>query len=122
VNFFGALEMIRAFLPIIRLDGYGRIVNVSSGMGSLANMGGHSAAYKISKVALNALTRVAGAELRGTNIKVNAASPGWVRTDMGGAGASRSPEEGADTIIWLATLLEDGPTGGFFHDRESMDW
>ena len=122
VNLYGPLALIRAFAPLMQRGGYGRIVNVSSGLGSLANMGGRGAAYKISKAALNALTRVAAAELKGAKIKVNAASPGWVRTRMGGSGATRSPEQGADTIVWLATLPEDGPTGGFFYDREPMAW
>jgi NAD(P)-dependent dehydrogenase (short-subunit alcohol dehydrogenase family) len=106
----------------MRENGYGRIVNVSSSMGSISNMGGRSAAYKISKVALNALTRIMADEVKSDNIKVNTMSPGWVRTDMGGSNAPRSLSEGADTVVWLATLLDDGPSGGFFHDRRPTSW
>jgi NAD(P)-dependent dehydrogenase (short-subunit alcohol dehydrogenase family) len=85
-------------------------------------MGGGYPAYRMSKAALNALTRITAAELGGGNIKVNAMCPGWVKTDMGGANATRTPEEGADTAIWLATLPEDGPTSGFFRDRKPIAW
>ena len=122
VNFIGALNMCQAFVPLMQSQGFGRIVNVSSGMGSLNNMGGHSAAYKLSKAAMNALTRIMADELRDDNILVNTMAPGWVRTDMGGPGAPRSLTQGADTIIWLATLPDDGPTGGFFEDRNSIPW
>ena len=123
-NFYGPLRLIRALVPLMRRNGYGRIVNVSSRMGSLTHMGtgGGDLAYRTSKTALNALTRVIAGDLQGENIKVNAASPGWVRTDMGGRGAPRSPEEGADTILWLALLPDDGPTGGFFQDRQPLAW
>ena len=122
VNFIGALNMCQAFVPLMRSQGFGRIVNVSSGMGSLNNMGGHSAAYKLSKAAMNALTRIMADELRDDNILVNTMAPGWVRTDMGGPGAPRSLTQGADTVIWLATLPDDGPTGGFFEDRQLIPW
>jgi NAD(P)-dependent dehydrogenase (short-subunit alcohol dehydrogenase family) len=121
-NFFGPLNLCRAVVPIMRENGYGRIVNVSSSMGSISNMGGRSAAYKISKVALNALTRIMADEVRTDNIKVNTMSPGWVRTDMGGPNAPRGLSEGADTIVWLATLPDDGPSGGFFQDRRPTSW
>jgi NAD(P)-dependent dehydrogenase (short-subunit alcohol dehydrogenase family) len=123
-NFYGPLRLIRAVVPLMRRHGYGRIVNVSSRMGSLTHMGaaGNSLAYRTSKTALNALTRIVAGEVAGDNIKVNAASPGWVRTDMGGSGAPRTPAEGADTPIWLALLPADGPTGGFFQDRAPLDW
>jgi NAD(P)-dependent dehydrogenase (short-subunit alcohol dehydrogenase family) len=121
-NFYGPLNMCRTFIPLMKEHRYGRVVNVSSDLGSLSRMSGRTGAYKISKAALNALTRIVAGEVGGYNIKVNTMSPGWVRTDMGGPSAPRSPEEGADTILWLATLPDDGPTGGFFRDRESISW
>lgn len=121
-NLYGALRLCQAFIPMMKKQGYGRVVNVSSEMGSLSQMSGRSGAYRTSKAAINALTRVIASEVRGNNIKVNTMSPGWVRTDMGGPSAPRSPEQGADTIIWLATLPDDGPTGGYFKDREPIAW
>jgi NAD(P)-dependent dehydrogenase (short-subunit alcohol dehydrogenase family) len=121
-NFYGPLNLCRAFVPHMRENGYGRVVNVSSSMGSIANMGGRSAAYKLSKNALNALTRIMADEVRRADIKINTMSPGWVRTDMGGVGAPRSLYEGADTIVWLATLPDNGPSGGFFQDRSPIAW
>jgi len=97
-------------------------VNVSSTMGSLTEMVGGYPAYRISKTALNAVTRILAHETMGTNIRVNSMCPGWVRTDMGGPEAERSVAEGADTAIWLATLPDGGPTGGFFRDREKIPW
>jgi NAD(P)-dependent dehydrogenase (short-subunit alcohol dehydrogenase family) len=101
--------------------GWGRVVNVSSHFGSFATGLEGAPAYSISKAAMNALT-VKLAETLPDSVKVNAMSPGWVRTGMGGAGADRSVEEGCDTILWLATLPDDGPTGGFFKDRRPLDW
>lgn len=121
-NFYGPFHLCRALVPLMRRHAYGRIVNVSSGYGSLSNMKGKTAAYKISKAALNALTRIVADEVKGYNIKVNAASPGWVRTDMGGPSAPDTPQQAADTILWLATLPKDGPTGGFFEDRKQIAW
>lgn len=121
-NTLGPLRLIQAVVPLMRRQGYGRIVNVSSGLGQLSAMGGSWPGYRMSKVALNALTRIVAAELGAGNIKVNTMSPGWVRTDMGGASAPRSVAEGADTIVWLATLADDGPTGLFFQDRKSIAW
>ena len=121
-NLIGPIRLIQAAAPLMREQEYGRIVNLSSGAGQLAEMGSGYPAYRMSKTALNALTRIAAAELGGGNIKVNAMCPGWVRTEMGGASAERSPEEGADTAVWLATLPDDGPTGGFFRDRKSIAW
>ncbi|HZC19956.1 MAG TPA: SDR family oxidoreductase, partial [Rubrobacteraceae bacterium] len=114
-NLFGAWRLCEAFIPLMQGHGYGRIVNISSGMSALNDMGG-SPAYRISKRALNALTRILASELRGSGILVNAVSPGWVRTDMGGSNASRSVEEGADTPVWAAKLPDNGPIGGFFRD------
>ena len=97
-------------------------VNVSSGLGQLSDMGVGSPAYRISKAALNALTGILAAELKGSGVLVNSMTPGWVRTDMGGPGAPRTVEEGADTAVWLATLPDNGPTGGFFRDRKPIPW
>jgi NAD(P)-dependent dehydrogenase (short-subunit alcohol dehydrogenase family) len=121
-NLFGAWKLTQAALPLMRKNGYGRIVNLSSGMGQLSDMGGHAPAYRISKTGLNALTRMLSAELSAENILVNSCCPGWVRTDMGGPNARRSVEEGGDTPFWLATLPDEGPRGGFFRDREPIPW
>jgi NAD(P)-dependent dehydrogenase (short-subunit alcohol dehydrogenase family) len=122
INTLGPLRLIQAVVPLMRRQGYGRIVNVSSMLGQLAHMGGGYPGYRMSKAALNALTRIVAAELGSGNIKVNAMHPGWVRTDMGGPSAPRSVAEAADTIVWLATLPDDGPTGLFFQDRRPMAW
>lgn len=121
-NLYGPLQLIQACVPLMQARGYGRIVNLSSGMGQLANMGGGSTAYRLSKTALNALTRIVAAELTQPNLKVNALCPGWVKTDMGGENATREVAQGADTAVWLATLTEDGPSGKFFRDRQVLDW
>lgn len=122
VNTLGPLMVANALVPLMRRHDYGRIVNVSSGMGQLSEMDGGYPGYRISKTALNAVTVILARELEGTNIKVNSVCPGWVRTDMGGDKAPRSPEQGADTIVWLATLPEGGPSGGFFRDRKRINW
>jgi len=121
-NFFGPLLLTQALLPLMKRDRYGRIVNISSGQGQLADMGVGTPAYRISKTALNALTCVIAAELTGSGILVNSMCPGWVRTDMGGPGAPRTVQQGADTAIWLATLPDDGPSGGFFRERRPIAW
>lgn len=121
-NLFGAWRLSQATLPLLRASGHGRIANVSSGAGQLSDMDGGRAAYRISKSALNALTRVLAADEGGSGILVNSMCPGWVRTDMGTDAAPRSVEEGADTAVWLATLPDDGPNGGFFRDREPIPW
>jgi NAD(P)-dependent dehydrogenase (short-subunit alcohol dehydrogenase family) len=121
-NLFGAWKLTQAALPLMRKHGYGRIVNLSSGMGQLSDMGGHAPAYRVSKTGLNALTRMLSAELTDENILVNSCCPGWVRTDMGGPRARRSVEEGGDTPFWLATLPDEGPRGGFFRNREPIPW
>jgi len=122
VNLFGAWRLTQAFLPLLRLSEAGRIVNVSSGAGQLSDMNGGSPGYRVSKTALNAVTRILANELADTSILVNTMCPGWVRTDMGGSAAPRSVAEGADTAVWLATLPDDGPTGGFFRDRKPIPW
>jgi len=119
-NAYGPLRLCQALIPLMR--GRGRVVNVSSGMGQLTEMNGCCPGYRFSKAALNVLTRILADELRDTRIKVNSVCPGWVRTEMGGPGANRSVEEGADTIVWLATLPDDGPSGGFFRDRRPIPW
>lgn len=121
-NLLGAWRLTEAAIPLMREDGYGRIVNVSSGLGALNDMGGGSPAYRVSKAGLNALTRIFASELRGTGILVNSVCPGWVRTDMGTESASRSAEDGADTPVWAATLPSNGPTGGFYRDRRPIEW
>jgi len=121
-NLFGAIAVCRAFVPGMIARRFGRVVNVSSQAGQLASMGTYAPAYSMSKSALNAFTRQLAAATRGKGILVNSANPGWVRTDMGGPNATRSVEEGADTIVWLATLPAKGPTGGFFSDRRQIEW
>ena len=122
VNTLGPLRMIQAILPSMLEVGYGRIVNLSSGLGQLSEMGAGHTAYRLSKAALNALTRTAATDIGLGNIKVNTMCPGWVRTDMGGLDAARTVSEGAETAIWLATLPEDGPTGGYFRDKKPIAW
>ncbi|MBI2959994.1 MAG: SDR family oxidoreductase [Betaproteobacteria bacterium] len=121
-NLFGVLRVTQALMPLLRASRAGRVVNLSSGLGQLADMASGVPAYRISKTALNAVTRILATEMAGSPIKVNSVCPGWCRTDMGGAAAPRSPEEGIDTVVWLATLPEDGPSGGFFRDRQPIAW
>jgi NAD(P)-dependent dehydrogenase (short-subunit alcohol dehydrogenase family) len=121
VHLFGPLALCRALVPGMVARGYGRVVNVSSGYGAFSSGLGPDTAYAISKAALNALTLKLAGEVRG-DIKINAGCPGWVRTRMGGKSATSSVEEGADTIVWLATLPASGPTGGFFRHRRLVAW
>ncbi|HUI99350.1 MAG TPA: SDR family oxidoreductase [Usitatibacter sp.] len=121
-NLFGSVRMCREVVPLMRKLRYGRVVNISSGLGQLHQMGEGSPAYRVSKAALNALTRTLAAEVAGSGILVNSMSPGWVRTDMGGEDAPRSVEEGADTAVWLCLLPSNGPTGQFFRDRKPIPW
>ncbi len=119
VNALAPLQLMRGLMPGMARRGYGRVVNVSSGWGSLNGLG--PGAYGITKAFLNAIT-IKGSREAGRGILVNAMCPGWVRTRMGGAGADRSPEEGADTAIFLSTLPNGGPTGQIFRDRQPIPW
>jgi NAD(P)-dependent dehydrogenase (short-subunit alcohol dehydrogenase family) len=130
-NAFGPLLLSQACIPIMRSNHYGRIVNMASTLGSLTDIADPrssypeevgSPAYRLSKTLLNGITLLLAAELRVGNILVNSACPGWVRTDMGGNRATLSVKEGADTPVWLATLPDGGPTGGFFRDRQPVPW
>lgn len=120
-NIFGAWQMTQAFLPLLQKSPHPRIVNVSSESGSLTSMGGGTPGYSLSKAGLNALTRMLAAELRGSRVLVNAVCPGWVATDMGGAGG-RPVEQGAASILWAVTLPDNGPSGGFFRDGRPLAW
>jgi NAD(P)-dependent dehydrogenase (short-subunit alcohol dehydrogenase family) len=120
-NLLGPWRMCQAFMPLLRKSSAGRIVNVSSEAGSLTEMGAGPPAYQVTKAALNALTRTLAGELRGTHVLVNSVCPGWVATDMGGAGG-RPVAEGASGIVWAAILPDDGPSGGFFQDRKPLKW
>jgi NAD(P)-dependent dehydrogenase (short-subunit alcohol dehydrogenase family) len=120
-NLLGAWQTTQALLPWLRESRHARIVNVSSGAGSLAEMGAGTPAYGVSKAALNALTRKLAAELRGEGILVNAVCPGWVATDMGGPGG-RPVAQGATSVLWAVDLPDDGPTGGFFRDGRPVAW
>lgn len=122
VNLLGPWRTVRAVLPAMRAAGWGRIVNVSSRPGSFASTWADAPAYGVSKAALNMFTLQLSQELVSTGILVNACCPGWVRTEMGGADADKSVEEGADTPVWLATLPDGGPTGGFWGERERLAW
>jgi len=122
-NFYGAYRLTVAVLDLLRASEHPRIVNVSSGMGGVAEMGGWSPGYRVSKAALNAMTRILSTELAGEGFLVNSACPGFVNTDMGGPmGASKPVEDGAAGIVWLATLPDDGPTGGFFRDGHPVQF
>jgi NAD(P)-dependent dehydrogenase (short-subunit alcohol dehydrogenase family) len=120
-NLLGAWQTTVGLLPLLRRSEHGRIVNVSSEAGSLAVMGAGTPAYSVSKAALNALTRVLADELWIDGILVNAACPGWVATDMGGAGG-RPVAEGAASVIWAVDLPDGGPTGGFYRDGRPLAW
>jgi NAD(P)-dependent dehydrogenase (short-subunit alcohol dehydrogenase family) len=119
-NLFGAWRMAQALLPMLLRSPHPRIVNVSSGGGSLSTMGGGTPAYSVSKASLNALTRLLAGELRG-RVLVNSVCPGWVATDMGGPGG-RPLQQGAAGVVWAATLPDDGPSGGFFRDGREVPW
>lgn len=119
INFRGPLELTKLLLPFLNKSEDPRVINISSGMGALNTMAGGNAAYRISKTALNAFTSILAAEE--PNIKANSVCPGWVKTDMGGANATRPVEKGAETAVWLATA-PDIPNGKFLRDKEVIDW
>ncbi len=129
-NVLGPLMLCQNCIAPMKAGGYGRIVNMSSTLGSLSEMadpdsayaGVGTPAYRLSKAALNAVTTLVAKEVRDDNILVNSACPGWVRTNLGGDQAPLTPEQGADTPVWLATLPDDGPTGGFFRERARIPW
>lgn len=120
-NTIGPWRMAQAFVPLLRRSEHGRIVNVSSEAGSLSSMGSGTPAYNVSKTALNAVTRMLAADLDGTGVLVNAVCPGWVATDMGGAGG-RPVAQGAASVMWAVTIPPNGPTGGFFRDGKPLPW
>lgn len=120
-NILGPWRLCQAFVPLLRQSQHGRIVNVSSGAGSLASMDDSTPAYSVSKAALNAFTCTLAAELKRDRILVNAVCPGWVATEMGGAGG-RPVAQGAASVVWAALLPDDGPTGGFFRDGKPLPW
>ena len=122
INVYGALLLSRLSIPIMKSRRYGRIVNLSSSMGALNEMGAGYIAYRLSKAGINVVTRVIAAESEGMGILVNSMDPGWVQTAMGGARAPRTVQQGAETITWLATLPDSGPTGLFFRDRKPIPW
>ena len=121
-NTLGHMVLYQAVIPAMRDQGYGRIAILSSVSGRLSDMGAGMPGYRISHVANNALARIFAAETKDANIKVNTVCPFWVRTRMGGPDAPRDVEEGVQTITWLATLPDDGPSGGFFRDKASLEW
>lgn len=119
-NTLGPLRLCQTLIPL--MQGRGRVVNVSSGMGQLSDMNGCCPGYRLSKTALNAVTRIFADELKDTAVKINSVCPGWVRTEMGGPEAPLDVTEGAKGIVWAATLPDDGPSGGFFRHGERIDW
>ena len=121
-NFFGVYYCLQSFMPLMEKGGYGRIITISSEYGAMSEMAVRGVgAYKLSKFALNGLTQLVAAEING-DIKINAADPGWVSSDMGGPSAPRTPKQAAESILWLATIGQEGPNGGFFRDGIRIDW
>ncbi|MCV6638364.1 SDR family oxidoreductase [Candidatus Albibeggiatoa sp. nov. NOAA] len=124
-NLYAPLRLCQLFIPMMVEQDYGRVVNISSGMGQLSEMDGCCPGYRTSKTALNTVTRVFAAELKMAqidNVLINSVCPGWVRTDMGGANADRDVQQGAAGIVWLATLDANGESGGFFRDKQRIEW
>jgi NAD(P)-dependent dehydrogenase (short-subunit alcohol dehydrogenase family) len=121
-NTLGPFLLCQKLIPLMQKNKYGRVVNISSGLGQLSEMGGAYVGYRLSKTALNAVTRIFADESEGDNVLVNSVCPGWVKTDMGGPEAERPIAQGAETPVWLATLPDGGPTGKFFRDKEEIAW
>ncbi|MCH7954978.1 MAG: SDR family oxidoreductase [Candidatus Marinimicrobia bacterium] len=121
-NVYGAVVLCQKIIPLMIKNNYGRIVNLSSGLGQLKDMGSGYFAYRLSKTALNAATKIFAAETSGYDIQINCVDPGWVKTDMGGSGASLTPEEGADTSVWLSSKPKGEPSGKFYKNRKIIDW
>ena len=121
-NVYGIIQLSQKIIQLMIKNNYGRIINLSSGMGQFADMGSGYLAYRISKTAVNTITKVLANETDSYNIQINSVDPGWVKTEMGGAGASLSAEEGADTIVWLSTRPDNSPTGMFYKKREIISW
>lgn len=121
-NTLGPFQVTKAFAPLLKKSGRGRVVMVSSGMGQLSEMGSGAPGYRVSKAGVNALARIFSNELESDGVKVNTICPGWVKTDMGGKNATRDVSKGAASAVWAATLDDDGPTGGFFRDGKRLDW
>jgi len=121
-NFIGPIVTSKYFLPLLKKSANGKIINISSEMGELASLeyGGY-ASYRLSKTALNAFTILLGSELKATSVKVFSVCPGWVKTEMGGSGATLPVEKGADTAVWLATENK-GVSGRFYSERKEIDW
>lgn len=121
-NVLGPLRVTQAFRPLLEKSGHASVMNLSSGLGQLNDMGDSNPAYSISKTALNAVTRQFAAALRGKGVTVNSVCPGWVKTDMGGPNAPRTVQQGADTVTWLATEAPRDLTGQFLRDRRVIPW
>jgi len=121
-NTFGVIRTTQAYLPLLKKAAAARVINVSSGLGALAGLSADSPSYCLSKLALNGVTIMLAAALKSSGITVNSMCPGWVRTDMGGASAARSPEQGADTAIWLAMNADSDLSGKFFRDRQEISY
>jgi len=121
-NVYGAILLCQKIIPLMIKNNYGRIVNYSSGLGQLKDMGGGYFAYRVSKTALHAVTKIFAAETSSYNIQINCVDPGWVKTDMGGSGATSTPQEGADTAVWLSSRAKGEPSGKFFSNRKIIDW
>lgn len=122
INTLAPLRLINKLIPLMRAAGQARIINMSSGMGQLSEMGGQYPGYRISKTALNAVTAIVAAELGDSDIVINSVCPGWVRTDMGGSAAELDVEQGIDTALWLATEANPTLSGGFYRERQLIDW